>query len=297
MLVSAVSQANADRSTRLLKERVQWVFRQLPKALSGDEEAIHQMRVAGRRLRVALPLLARKPEGRRVRRSLKRLRQLTRAAGASRDLDVTVGLFQARLRELGLVGPEPSLLRRRLREARARSRSRMAEALLDLDIAALRRDLRAAVSRQGEGLFAVLLRLRQARDLGGEDVLFRLETLGERFDPDDLHLVRRRARRLRYVAEVGAALKEQETDAPVLLKELQERLGRVHDAYVLAGWLGGQAAKADLEGRMELAAEARRHEVFFLELARGHHREFLERGPAAVVKQALAAMGQARTAA
>ena len=56
------------------------VFRHLPKGLAGDEEAIHQMRIAGRRLRVALPLVARKPDGRRVKRALGVLRELTRTA-------------------------------------------------------------------------------------------------------------------------------------------------------------------------------------------------------------------------
>jgi hypothetical protein len=76
--------------TDLLRTRVKELFRHLPKGLAGDQEAIHQMRVAGRRLQVALPLLAKKPEGRRVRRSLEVLRELTRTAGGSRDLDVSL---------------------------------------------------------------------------------------------------------------------------------------------------------------------------------------------------------------
>ena len=87
-----------------------------------------------RRLRVALPLLARKPQGRRVKRGRRIMRALTRSAGTSRDLDVGVGLFEERLRGRGEMDPERRLLRQRLRAARGRSRVRMAEALMDIDI-------------------------------------------------------------------------------------------------------------------------------------------------------------------
>ncbi|HEX7509600.1 MAG TPA: CHAD domain-containing protein, partial [Polyangia bacterium] len=75
----------ADGSNRLagtlLKRKVSTLFRHFPPALTGDEEAIHQLRVSGRRLRVALPLLVAKPDGRRAERARRLLRQLTRTAG------------------------------------------------------------------------------------------------------------------------------------------------------------------------------------------------------------------------
>ena len=46
----------ADRVTPLLQQRIKALFRPLPKALAGGEEDLHQMRVAARRLRVAIPL-------------------------------------------------------------------------------------------------------------------------------------------------------------------------------------------------------------------------------------------------
>ena len=44
--------ARDDRTARLLEDRVTRVFRELPGAVAGHDEAIHQSRVAGRRLRV-----------------------------------------------------------------------------------------------------------------------------------------------------------------------------------------------------------------------------------------------------
>ena len=83
-----------DACALLLRQRIRFLFRQLRKALAGDEEAIHQMRVSDRRLRTVLPLLARKPGGRRVRRALRRLRRLVRAASGSRDLDVALATLR-----------------------------------------------------------------------------------------------------------------------------------------------------------------------------------------------------------
>jgi CHAD domain-containing protein len=90
-------EAPDDRASLLLQDRVKRVFRELPGAVAGQEEPVHQVRVAGRRLRVALPLLARKGSGRVVRRALKVLRSLVRTVGKGRDMDVIVGLYEDRL--------------------------------------------------------------------------------------------------------------------------------------------------------------------------------------------------------
>lgn len=287
----------ADPVTALLRQRVRALFRQIPKALAGEEEPIHQMRVAGRRLRLALPLLGRKPGGRRVRRSLAGLRSLVRAGGGSRDLDVGLALLEERIRGLDAPSPELRTLRGRLRAARGRSHARMAEELLDLEIARLRRDLRALVARGGTDLFTALLRLRERRDVVAAELSRALAVLSDHFDPEALHAVRILARRLRYLAEAADAITGRRSEAPALFKELQEQLGQIHDAHVLALWLARQAAAAEARGASALAAEARAQEAFFLDAGRAHHRELLERSPAELLRRALEAMGAARTAA
>jgi len=249
------------------------------------------MRVSGRRLRVALPLLARKPGGRRVRRALGVLRQIRSAAGASRDLDVGVALLEERIRGEEAPSRELRTLLRRLRAARARSRARMAETLMDLEIARLRRHLRRVLSRRGEGLFAVLLRLGQERDARGASLLAALAWLGDGYDPDALHRLRIGARRLRYVAELSEGLKGTPADASDLFKDVQERLGHIRDAYVLSAWLGRQAQSARARGQEALAAEAAAQQAWFLERSRSHHREFLEADVAGTVPRGLEALG------
>jgi CHAD domain-containing protein len=280
-----------DRTTPLLRQRIRGVFQHLPKALAGDEDAIHQMRVSGRRLRVALPLLARRPDGRRVRRALSILRQIRTAAGASRDLDVGVALFEERVRAEDRTRRELKTLAKRLRAARARSRARMADALMDLEIARLRRHLRRILSRRGEGLFPVLLRLGQERDARGAALLAAMAWLGEDYDPDALHRLRIGTRRLRYVAELSEGLKGTPAEASVLFKGLQEQLGEIRDAYVLSAWLGRQAEAARTRGQEALAAEAAALQAFFLDASRTHHRRFLDSGAVTTVTRGLETLG------
>jgi CHAD domain-containing protein len=272
------------------------VSRWLPPALAGEEEAVHQMRVAGRRLGVALALLARKPKGRRVRRALRVLRKLTRAAGASRDLDVCFDLFGERVKSLGAPTQERTVLGRRLLAARRRSRARMVEALLDLEIARLRRDLRSILSHRADDPFRIVGRVRDARDVEGGALLAGFEAIGDRYDPDGLHRLRGRARRLRYAAEVSDALRGQDSEAPTLLKKVQEQVGLVHDNHVLAAWLEAQAGVAARKNE-SLVMEAHAQAAFFGEAGRACHRAFLEQGPLELIRQALEGMDQTRPAA
>ncbi len=286
-----------EKTSSLLKQRIRTVFRHLPKGLAGEEEAVHQLRVAGRRLRVALPVLARKPRGRRVKRALAILRDLTRAAGLGRDLDVILALYDRRLAELEAPNPGQLALRRRLRAARTRNRTRMAEALMDIEIAGVRRDLRRVVARGAEGVFTVMARLRDTRDAEGAALLAGFDEIGDRYDPIALHALRRATRRLRYAAEVSDALRGEESEAPALLKSLQDAIGTLHDNHVLVTWLERQAASTRGAQAAALAEAAREEQAFFEEEGRRLHAELLSRRPGDVLGRALEVMGRARSAA
>jgi len=293
----AAGMIQEDSAHRVVKERVQALFRNLPKAVGGQDEPVHQIRVASRRLRVVLPIVSTKPDGGRIRKTLRMLRSLTRAAGWSRDLDVIVSLFEDRAGERSASVPEIAILRRRLRAARSRSRRRMAEALLDLDLARLRRNLREVLEQDNEAVFTIFSRLRRLREYRGGALLAEMDALSDRFDPVVLHDLRRQIRRLRYAAEVVAALHDSPSDAPKRFKELQEKLGPIHDTCVLAGWLGRQAAAAEKRGQPALAAQARGLDSEFMDLARAQHGEYLGLSPGLTVRKALALMGRAESAA
>ncbi len=53
--------------------------------------------------------------------------------------------------------------------------------------------------------------------------------IAERYQPDSLHALRRRVRRLRYAAEIEDAVRAENSRAPALWKRLQDSIGALHD--------------------------------------------------------------------
>ena len=284
-----------DRAALLLEDRVKRVFRELPGAVAGQEEPVHQVRVAGRRLRVALPLLARRGEGRAVRRALRVLRKLTRTVGEGRDLDVILGLFEDRLAALKSASAEQRALLSRLRAARARGRGQVADRVFDLDIDGLRRNLRRILQGGAADSATVLTRVRALREEEGAAILRGFSQVGDRYRPAPLHALRRRARRLRYAAEVEDAVRGEESRAPALWKRLQDGIGVIHDHDVLAVWLEEQARLAESRDNALLGRAARRERRALVSLGRLLHRALLETKPADLALRALQAMARGRS--
>jgi len=284
-----------DRAKVLLDDRVKRVFRELPGAVAGHEEPVHQVRVAGRRLRVALPLLARKGGRRPVGRALLVLRKLTRAVGERRDMDVILGLYEDRLATFKAASAEQRALLSRLRAARARARTQVAEDVLDLDIDGLRRSLRRLLRRGAADASTVLARVRALREEEGAELLRGFSHVGERYRPEALHALRRRVRRLRYAAEVEDVVRGEESRAPVLWKRLQDGIGVIHDHDVLAGWFDEQARLAEARDNALLLRAARRERRAFIGLGRLLHRALLEAKPADLALRALQAMARGRS--
>jgi CHAD domain-containing protein len=283
-----------DRAALLLEDRVKRVFRELPGAVAGQEEPVHQVRVAGRRLRVALPLLARKGARRPMTRALRVLKKLTRAVGQGRDMDVILGLFEDRLANVKSVSAEQRALLSRLRAARARARAQVAEDVLDLDIDGLRRSLRRLLRNGAAGAPVVLARVRALREAEAAELMRGFSHVGDRYLPDALHALRRRVRRLRYAAEVEDVVRGEESRAPVLWKRLQDGIGVIHDHHVLARWFDEQARLAASRNDGLLVRAARRERRAFVGLARLLHRALLEANPADLALRALQAMARGR---
>src|SRR5207247_2601043 len=143
----------------LVRERIRDLFKNLPLAMAGQEEPVHQVRVASRRLRVILPVAAVRPKGKKVRRAIRRLKDVTRVAGASRDLDVSSSLLPGVLARQGCPPPTAAILLRRLRAARGRARRKMIDAMFELDLSGLRRGLAKVAGKGGSEASGTLERL------------------------------------------------------------------------------------------------------------------------------------------
>src|SRR6187549_3643986 len=82
--------AKPNLSELLIRQRLNALTRALPGAKKGDPLPLHQARVATRRLREALPLVASGSRGRKLERQVRRL---TRALGPLRELDVALEML------------------------------------------------------------------------------------------------------------------------------------------------------------------------------------------------------------
>jgi len=246
---------------------------------SGDPKATHQLRVYGRRLRVALPLLVRKPSGQRVRRARRMLKEVVRSAGASRDRDVMLDLLAGDLAPKGKPHAATGLLHTRLRDSTRRARNRLAALLPAADIHRLRAVLRAASCRPVPADEALRRVETLCKNLG-KTQRRKLKKLGRQYDPGRLHALRCSLRRLRYAAEVQDRLTGRNSGVTEKLRTMQTQLGKGHDCWILAEWFNAQAESRSRRDQAMIRREARHRSRQALKAARRHHRKWLEGNPA-----------------
>jgi CHAD domain-containing protein len=270
---------------RTLSRRVQALSEQLHDALKGDVEAVHQARVATRRLREVVPIVTIGHEGKKSARLTRRLRKLTRALGPVRELDVALKLFgdhEGRRRSPGIVA-----LRTHLRKERDAAFERLERAFDGPRAGRLLARLGKLEARlEGEPDSASNTELERARRALAGSAIERARQLGDAiaaagaiFIVERVHEVRIAAKRLRYALELAGELRLVATGAVVnRLRGIQEVLGDLHDLDVLrthvdlvrAEMPEESPAAAALERMSEtLAGEARELHAGYLRKARG----------------------------
>jgi CHAD domain-containing protein len=253
-------------------------------------EEVHQLRVAARRLRVALKAFRRMLPSRDVTRLRADLRWFAKSLGDARDLDVYADNFKAYSAALppkqrsDLSGYE-LYLRREQAEARNRATACFAEPRAD----ALFADLARFVER---GPSAGALRRWQPlsiRDAVRQSIrqnVGRVRRHGKRLDarsrPSEFHELRIKIKRLRYELEFFTAVYPELTEAARACKTLQELLGTHQDAYTATARLRRYAALLKRQSRAAAPLPAalvqlRRGQ---LALARQVRRTFVEQWPA-----------------
>ena len=217
----------------LIRQRVSALGRALPAAKAGDITSLHRARVATRRLRAAIPLVASGAKADKVTRSVRRL---TRLLGPVRELDVALLILD----ELDRAGdvPQPGIdrLRASIVEERERLQAEVREEIDDFDLDKLRkRALKVARnaaedSAPHESAAARRDRIvRRARRLAAT-----IENAAGLYLPDRLHEVRIAVKKLRYTLEIADVKRSAPLQARLRrLKNAQDVLGRLHDLEVL----------------------------------------------------------------
>jgi CHAD domain-containing protein len=240
-----MNRSNPRVTTVLLARRRQALKRNLKQAVEGDGKGVHQARVASRRLREAVPVLATGLKKSKADKAGRKIRRITKALGSIRELDVTVSLID----ELAQRDTVPRLA---LEHVRARviheqeSRrvtmlkrlDRVKVAKLDRRLQSLSEALEAADAEQWRETLAARL-LKRSKLLRAA-----LENAGQLYEAERLHQVRIAAKKLRYALELAAETGLREAKDPVLtIKRAQDMLGRLHDLQVLQTYVASVLAE------------------------------------------------------
>lgn len=232
----------------VIRQRVAALARALPGARAGSASAVHQARVATRRLREALPLIT---DGGAERKVARTARRLTRALGPVRELDVALQT----LAEFGQGADVPraavACLAAAITEERTALRTQLVSCVDDVDVDKLRRKAVAAARRAAKNApprGRDPERIAAARVRAGRRAA-RLETAIEVaaaiYLPERLHQVRIAVKKLRYALEIARELSGSRAVARIrALKRAQDLLGRLHDLEVLIARTRGIQASA-----------------------------------------------------
>ena len=225
-----------------------------------DPDAVHDLRVASRRLRAALVLASEVSGRKKARRLRKDLRRLGRALGELREADVNAGLLreesfpESPARDTG----REALLAAVIAEAR-RLRGRVVKRLEQTDAPSLAGDIRSYAESLGESKQDLTLagfarvHIEQAK----RPVLLARERSVRRPTAQNLHQLRIAAKKFRYAVELLSPAFEPRRGGRIRrrLKSLQDLLGRYHDLVVLQSEIRRRRGRLRADGLSLLERE------------------------------------------
>ena len=237
--MSAAAKEVVSAQSKLLKltrRRLEKYATLLPKVLvSDDPETVHDLRVWSRRLQQALRVLAPPAQGKRSKSLLAALRDVRQSLGPCRDLDVNIALLEFKRDHHGSGSVQRAWQSMQSELASQRDalieRVRRDIAGQDLFKFIIRaQSLIAHTERDFDPLEQITAAMTKSMD-GWEESL---AATREQPDAAALHALRIAGKKLRYRAELSAALGQPRVNPLVrTLKEIQTTLGDWHDRSVL----------------------------------------------------------------
>jgi CHAD domain-containing protein len=286
----------AEAAPAILVARAKPLFRLLSAAAGGtDEDAVHDMRVASRRLREAMRLFGPLYPGRDFAAWYRVARRVTRALGPVRDADVFVGALTELAAVVGVDGQRCIAFHIGYRMGgREREIVRLGRTLSKLGLATGRRDFeRVAGAPDMRSPLAGASLASHAHSLiavRGEAVAQAQPGALAECRVDEQHALRIDYKRLRYAVEVFAPCYGASFDGlHEVLSAFQEALGELHDAHVFRQeltdpLLADAAARAGVDSaatrEVDAALSVRAHEQYerFSVLAKTHPADSLLSG-------------------
>jgi CHAD domain-containing protein len=223
----------------ITQKRLERFVSLLAKVLVSDHpDTIHDTRVASRRLQQVFRLLFPKPLKRKQRKVVRTLRNVRRALGNCRNLDVSLDMVQEKMatatsavRQEGWKNIQEFLQEQRASEIVA-ARQALAQCDIVAFVAKTRSLLESIASDENSGRpYEILKKSAKEALTEWEDAL---ELAKENPQPDQLHMLRIACKRLRYSLELLVEIGE--TSAKTLIKSLkavQNDLGQWHDRQIM----------------------------------------------------------------
>ncbi len=237
---------------RLWQKRLDALSAVWPDFVGGETKALHKARVASRRIREALPVIAASGQACKVKKLKRRLRDLTQSLGPIRELDVELGLLDKEADGDAVPRSALTMVRREVAARRQALRHDLGENPPIGDIKKLIKKLekigkteegRGKKDKKGRGkkeegrgkqaakyeaawrgVLATRL-LRRAKDLRAS-----IDAAGPLYTPERIHGVRISTKKLRYALEIAQeAGVPRASEVVKALKKHQERLGKLHD--------------------------------------------------------------------
>lgn len=220
---------------RLWRKRLSELEHVWPDLLDGNPGGLHKARVATRRIREALPIVAVAASAPKVKKVSKKMRALTRYLGPVRELDVELEILEDKQRPVGASERVIETVYRAIAERRQALRDELVDNLPVSDVKKLLRKLEKIGRKNGDeretqwrGALATRL-MRRAKSLAAT-----LHDAGPLYAPERLHAVRVSTKKLRYALEVAHELGVAGAAVLVrMVKRHQERLGQLHDLQML----------------------------------------------------------------
>jgi CHAD domain-containing protein len=244
--IDLTTSARAVAITELRRLLAAWRRHEPGARLGDDAEELHQLRVTARRIDATLGLFKRQLPAALVR-ARKPTKAVLRSLGAARDLDVQLSELADYCAHLGdeeRAAAEP--LRVLLESERTRARARM---IRSLDAEPTRRWLETLAQATGaehggaNGADRAMVVMPERVRRRFRKLRKSVRKLRPRSSMEEYHLVRRRAKQLRYATECGAVMFGKPADDMLrALRRLQDKLGAHQDACMAQQRLAAVAA-------------------------------------------------------
>ena len=265
----------------LLQGQLHLLRNNLLGVLDGDARGVHDARIATRRIRELLPLVAEQKRWSSVDHIPGRFRQLGRTLGHVRDADVRLALLGSLEARIARAAPVVVMLRLQHERRRLGLLRELVKRLERLEIAKLLDVLHDGRARQSALVLWRATDRRWKHDLR-DGLVARSRSAIDAIDhatgvyfPRRSHAARIAIKKLRYAMEIAQATRVADRGRAIReLKKGQDVLGDLHDRQTLIDQLGkdtllGHQAGADRDAEaVKQVLEAECHELHSQYLAR-----------------------------